>query len=63
VGDYKIIRRCRLSDKANPKWQDVPEDVRMLIVDHSNPDVRKIHGHNKETATKPAILKLPKLNA
>ena len=41
--------------------QDVPEDVRMLIVGHSNPDVHKIYSHDEETAIKSAILKLPKL--
>jgi len=41
--------------------QDVPEDVRMLIVGHSNPDVHKIYGHDEEAAIKAAILKLPKL--
>ena len=43
--------------------QDVPEDVRMLIVGHSNPDVHKIYGHDEEAAIKSAILKLPKLTA
>lgn len=41
--------------------QDVPEEVRMLIVGHSNPDVHKIYGHDDEAAIKSAILKLPKL--
>jgi integrase len=41
--------------------QDVPEEVRMLIVGHSNPDVHKIYGHDNESAIKSAILKLPKL--
>jgi integrase len=41
--------------------QDVPEEVRMLIVGHSNPDVHKIYGHDNESAIKGAILKLPKL--
>jgi integrase len=43
--------------------QDVPEDVRMMIVGHSNPDVHKIYSHDEETAIKSAILKLPKLTA
>ena len=41
--------------------QDVPEDVRMLIVGHSNPDVHKIYSHDEEAAIKSAILNLPKL--
>ena len=41
--------------------QDVPEDIRMLIVGHSNPDVHKIYSHDEEAAIKSAILKLPKL--
>jgi integrase len=43
--------------------QDVPEEVRMLIVGHSNPDVHKIYGHDNEAAIKSAINKLPKLTA
>ena len=43
--------------------QDVPEDVRMMIVGHANPDVHKIYSHDEETAIKSAILKLPKLTA
>lgn len=40
---------------------DVPEDVRMMIVGHSNPDVHKIYSHDEEAAIKSAIHKLPKL--
>jgi integrase len=43
--------------------QEVPEEVRMMIVGHSNPDVHKIYSHDEETAIKSAILKLPKLTA
>ena len=51
----------RLRDRI--RGQDVPEDVRLMIVGHANPDVHKIYSHDEETAIKSAILKLPKLTA
>ena len=65
TGEHKLPKKSFHSFRHTMvtmlQGNDVPEDVRMMIVGHSNPDVHKIYSHDEEAAIKSAIHKLPKL--